>query len=86
MEICALDTFEGIGEVMKISLGGHGKDTESPRYPESLSPGGEYAFPVIDEEQISVEFHSESDSVCFASVDFLHGKIAGMTGLAYFHT
>lgn len=47
METRALEAFKCISEVEKTSIGRHGQNGESPRYPETPASGGPYAFPIV---------------------------------------
>jgi hypothetical protein len=47
VEVGPFEAFERIGEIEKISLGGHAENAKSPSHLESFAPRGYHAFPVV---------------------------------------
>lgn len=85
-EICALDTVEGFRKIEKTMLRGEAEDTQGAGDGETFAPGGEYAVPIVHQEQISVEFGGKRDGIFFAWVEVSQRSIwVGICGCAHLH-
>ena len=71
MKTGLLNTFEGLRQINKASYCRHGKYAEGARDPKPLAPGDKGAFPIVHQDQVGVEFDSESDHVFLARVEFV---------------
>lgn len=78
-----LDPFEGFSKIDKTTLGGHRKNAERARDPESFAAGNADAVAIIHQYQVSAEFDSKCYSVFFACVEFFHGSIMHMRGVMH---
>ena len=83
IEARALDTFEGLGEIEKTLRGGHGKNTEGSRHPETFAPGDEDAVTIIHQDQVGVKFDGESNGVFLTRIELFHSGVVDMRGLVY---